>query len=108
MEMDDPDQLTPAVDPIRLLPNVIRYCLSEDDASRLALDAQLMNARFLVHQIVRLIEFPSTALRITLSATAVACAFEVGHSVVKRAQLRGYDDPPARGRYYELAADAEQ
>jgi hypothetical protein len=27
---------------------------------------------------------------------------------VKRAQRRGYEDPPARGRYRELAADAEQ
>jgi hypothetical protein len=39
---------------------------------------------------------------------AVARAFEVGHSAVKGAQLRGYDDPPARGRHHELAADAEQ
>jgi hypothetical protein len=27
---------------------------------------------------------------------------------VKRAQLRSYDDSPARGRHHELAADAEQ
>jgi hypothetical protein len=27
---------------------------------------------------------------------------------VKRAQVRGYDDLPARGRHHELAADAEQ
>jgi hypothetical protein len=65
-----------------------------------------MNARFRAHQIVRPIEFPSIELRITLSARAVAPAFEVSHSAVKRAQLRGYDDPPARRRHHELAADA--
>jgi hypothetical protein len=27
---------------------------------------------------------------------------------LKHAQLRGYDNPPARGRHHELAADAEQ
>jgi hypothetical protein len=90
------------------LPNIIRYCLSEGDAFRLALDAQFMNAHFRAHQIVRLIELASTELPITLSARAVAHAFEVGHSAVKCAQLRGYDNPPARRRHHELAADAEQ
>jgi hypothetical protein len=101
MEMEDPDQSTPAVDPTGLLPNIIRYCLSEGDASRLALYAQFMNARFLAHQIVGPIEFASTQLPITLSARAVARAFEAVHSVLKRAQLRGYDNPPARWRHHE-------
>jgi hypothetical protein len=35
-------------------------------------------------------------------------AFEVSHTVVARAELRGYDDPPARGRHRELFADCEQ
>jgi hypothetical protein len=43
----------------------MRYCLSEGDASLLALDAQFMNACFPVHQIVRLIDFASTKLHIT-------------------------------------------
>jgi hypothetical protein len=68
MEMEDPYQLAPAVDPTGLWPNIICYCLSEGDASRLASDAQFMNARFQAHQIVRLIEFASTELQITLSA----------------------------------------
>jgi hypothetical protein len=108
MEMEDPDQPAPDVDQTGLLSNIIRYYLSQGDASRLALNAQFMSARFWAHQIVRLIEFASTELHIILSARAVARAFEVGHSAVKRAQLRGYDDPPAPGRHYELAADAEQ
>jgi hypothetical protein len=44
MEMDHPDQPASAVDPTGLLPNIIRYCLYKDDASRLALGAQFMNA----------------------------------------------------------------
>jgi hypothetical protein len=62
MEMEDPDQPAPVVDPTRLLPNIIRYCLFEGDASRLALDAQFMNEFFRAHQIVQLIEFASTEL----------------------------------------------
>jgi transposase len=108
MEMEDFDQPAPAVDTTGLLSNIIRYRLSEGNASHLALDAQFMNTRFRAHQIVRLIEFASTELHITLSARAVARALKVGQSAVKRAQLRGYDDPPARGRDHELAADAEQ
>jgi hypothetical protein len=67
-----------------------------------------MNTHFRAHEIVLLIEFASTELHISFSTRAVARVFEVGHSAVKRAQLRGYDHPPARGRHYELAADAEQ
>jgi hypothetical protein len=102
MEMEDPNQSAPAVDPTELLLNIIRCCLSESDAPRLALDAQFMNAPFRTHQIVRVIEFASTELHITLSARVVARAFEVGHSAVKRAQLRGDDDPPARGDIMNL------
>jgi hypothetical protein len=67
-----------------------------------------MNARFRAHQIVWRIEFASTELDIILSARAVAHIFEVSHSAMKRALLRGYDKAPARGRRHELAADAEQ
>jgi hypothetical protein len=35
-------------------------------------------------------------------------AFKVSHAVVARAELRGSDDPPARGRHHELSADCEQ
>jgi hypothetical protein len=85
IEMEDPDQPAPAVDPTGLLPNIIRYLLSDGDASRLAFDVQFMNARCRAHQIFRLIEFASTELHITLSARVVARAFEVGHSALKRA-----------------------
>jgi hypothetical protein len=63
MEMTDPDKPVPAVDPTGLLPNIIHYCLSEGDASHLALDAQFMYARFRAHQIVQLIEFACTNCR---------------------------------------------
>jgi hypothetical protein len=108
MEMEDPDQTAPVVDPTGLLPNIIRYCLSEADPCRLALDTHYMNGHFRAHQVVRLIEFASTELHITLLIRAVAHVFEVGHSAVNHAQLRGYDDPLARGRHHELAADAGQ
>jgi hypothetical protein len=102
MDMENPDQPAPAVDPTGLLSNIMHYSLSEGDASRLALDAQCMNTHFRAHQIVRLIEFASTELHITLLARVVARAFEIGYSVVKRAQLRGYDDPPAQGDIINL------
>jgi hypothetical protein len=108
MDMKDPDQPAPAVDPTGLLPNIIRDCTSEGDASRLALDAQFMNARFRAHQIVRLINFASAELHIALSARDVARVVEVGHSAVKHALLQGYDDPLAPGRHHELSADAQQ
>jgi hypothetical protein len=65
-----------------------------------------MNRRFRAHQILWLIEFPSTKLHLILSARAGARVFEIGDSAVKRVQLRRYDDPPAG--HHELAADAEQ
>jgi hypothetical protein len=106
MEMEDPDQPAPAVDPTGLLANIMHYCLSEGDAFRLALDAQFMNAWFQAHRIVRRVEFASAELHITLSARAVARAFEVGHSAMKLTQLRGYDNPLARGRHHKLVSDA--
>jgi hypothetical protein len=66
MEMEDLKKPAPAVDPAELLPNIIRYCLSEGDTFRLALYAQFMNARFRAHQIVWLIELTSTEVHITL------------------------------------------
>jgi hypothetical protein len=62
--MEDADGAAPAVDQTRLLPEIIRQCLSEGDASRLALDEILMNARFRAHQIVRLDKFAATELHI--------------------------------------------
>jgi hypothetical protein len=47
-------------------------------------------------------EFASTELYITLSTRAVAHAFEVGHSAMKRSQLRGYDNPPAEDDIMKL------
>jgi hypothetical protein len=67
-----------------------------------------MKARCRAHQIVRLFEFASTQLCIKLSARAVARAFEVSHTVVARAELGSYGDPPVRGRHHELSADCEQ
>jgi hypothetical protein len=73
---------------------MIRCCLSEGEASRLALDEQFMNARFLPHQIMRLIELSSADLHVALSARSVGCAFDVNHFAVARAKLRGYENPP--------------
>jgi hypothetical protein len=97
-----------AIDPTTLLSNIVRYCLSEGQATGLALDNQFMNARYHAHQIVCLFEFASTQRYIELSARTIVRAFEVSHTVVARAELRGYDDPPARGRHRELSADCEQ
>jgi hypothetical protein len=46
--MQDADSPAPPVNPSRLFPNIIHYCRSEGEAARLALDRQLMSARFLV------------------------------------------------------------
>jgi hypothetical protein len=104
------DAVSPAlvIDLTPLLSNIVRYCLSEGQAADFALDDQFMNARYRAHQIVCLFEFASTQLHIELSTRPVARAFEVGHTVVARAELRGYDDPPARGRHHELSADCHQ
>jgi hypothetical protein len=105
--MENVEEPALAVDPTRLLPEIIRYCFSEGDASRLALDETFMNATFRAHQIVRLYEFASTDLHITLSTRTVTRAFNISHSAVTRAKLRGYEDPPARGRHHEFSPDCE-
>jgi hypothetical protein len=107
-QMQDAVRPALAIDLIPLLSNIVRYCVSEGQAADLALDNQFMNARDRAHQIVRLFEFASTQLHIELSARAVARTFEVSHTVMARAELRGYDDPPARGHHRELSADCEQ
>jgi hypothetical protein len=38
---------------------------------------------------------------------AVARAFEISHTIMARAELRGYDDPPSRGLHRELCAHGE-
>jgi transposase len=66
-----------------------------------------MNTTFRAHQIVRLHEFTSTDLHLTISARAVASAFNVSHLALTRAKLRGYEDPPARRRHHEFSADRQ-
>jgi hypothetical protein len=104
------DIVSPAlvIDPTPFLSNIVRYCLSEDQAEDLALDDQFMNARYRVHQFVRLFEFASTQLHIELLVRAVAQAFEVSRTAVARAEMRCHDDSLARWRYRKLSADYEQ
>jgi transposase len=108
--MQDADGPSPAstVDPSKLLPDIIHYCLSESEAPCLWLDPVFMSAQFRVYQIVRLLEFASTELDIALSSRSVARAFGISHSAIKRAKLRGYEDPPGRGRHCEIEAEPEQ
>jgi IS30 family transposase len=67
-----------------------------------------MNPRYRTHQIVRLMEFSSTALQIKLSIRSIAGAFNIDHSAVKREILRSYEDPSGRGRYRELSAEIDE
>jgi hypothetical protein len=67
-----------------------------------------MSPRFRAHQIVRLIEYASRELQITSLSKSIARAFEISHSAIACAALRGYEDPPGRGRHDELDADSEQ
>jgi hypothetical protein len=106
--MNDPQGPAPALNPFQLIPNIIRYCLTEGDNARLALDPVFMSATFRAHQIVRLFRFGSDVLQISLPIRAVARAFETDHSVVKRARIRGYEESPARGRHPELERELEQ
>jgi hypothetical protein len=106
-QMQDTVSPTLAIDSTPLLSNIVLYCLSQGQAADLALDDQFMNARYREHQIVRLFEFASTQLHIEPSVRPVARAFEVNHTVLVRAELRSYDDPPARGRHREPSADCE-
>jgi hypothetical protein len=97
-----------AIDPTPFLSNIVRYCLSEGQTADLALDDQFMKTRHRAYQIVHLFEFASTQLHIEPSTRAVAQDFEVSHTVVARAELRGYDDPWAHGCHRELSADYKQ
>jgi hypothetical protein len=90
--MDDTDGPAPAIDPNRILPSIIHHCLSEGQAADLALDHQFMNPRLSAHQIVRLIEFASTKFHIDLATRALAGTFDISHSSVTHAKLRGYED----------------
>jgi hypothetical protein len=107
-QMQDAVSPALAIDPAALLSNIVRYYLSECQAADLALDDQIMNARYQARQIIRLFEFASKQLHIELSARDVGRVFEVSHTLVARAELRGYDDPPARGHHHEPSADCEQ
>jgi hypothetical protein len=82
--------------------------MSDGQAADLALDQQFMNARYCAHQIVRLMEFSSTALQIKLSIRSVAHTFDIDHSVVKRTFRHGYEGAPGRGQHRELSAGIEQ
>jgi hypothetical protein len=95
--MQNADDPAPPVSPSRLFPDIIRYCLSEGDAAPLTLDRQFMSVRFRAHQIVRLLEFSSTELSITLLSRSIARAFEINHSKVARAKFRGYEDRRGAG-----------
>jgi hypothetical protein len=106
--MRDVDGPAPAVDPSTLLPGIIRHCLSEGEAARLALDGQVLNARFRAHQIARLVEFCSCDLTIILSTRSIGRAFGIKHSAVTRVTLRGYEDLPGRGRHHALDPDSER
>jgi hypothetical protein len=54
-----------------------------------------------------LMEFSSTELHLNLSIWSVARTFNIAHCAVKRALLRGYEDPPWRGRHRELSPEGE-
>jgi transposase len=106
--MEDTDGSASAIDPNRILPSIIHHCLPEGQAADLVLDHQFMPTRFRAHQIVRLIEFMFIKFHIDLATRALARAFDISHSAVTRAKLRGYDDPPGRGRHHKLAIESEQ
>jgi hypothetical protein len=66
-----------------------------------------MNAKYRAHQIANSMEFSSTALQIKLSIRSIARAFNIDDSAVKRAILRGYEDPPGYGGHRELSGEIE-
>jgi transposase len=82
-----------------------RYCLSADQTADLALDTQFVNARYRAHQMMRLMEFSSTELHFNISIRSVAREFNIAYCAVKHALLRGYEDPPGRGRHRELSPE---
>jgi hypothetical protein len=90
-----------------LLPQITRYCLSAGQTADLALDTQFVNARYRAHQMVRLMEFSSTDLRLNLSIWSVVRVFNISQGAVKRAPLRGYEDSPGRGRHREFSREDE-
>jgi transposase len=89
------------------LPQITRYCLSAGRTADLARDTQFVNARYRAHQMVRLMELSSTELHLNPSVRSVARPFNITHCAVKRALLRGYEDPPWRGRHRELSPEDE-
>jgi hypothetical protein len=69
-----------------------------------ALDPQFVNAGYYAHEILSLVEFSSTELDLKPFITG---AFNIDHSAVKQALLRGYEDSPGRGRHRELSPEIE-
>jgi hypothetical protein len=107
-EMDVTDGPAPPVDPSIRLEQIVRYCLSDGQAANLALDQQFMDARYRAHQIMRLMEFSSSASQIKLSIRPAAWAFNIDHFAIKCAILRSYADPPGRRRHRKLSAEINQ
>jgi hypothetical protein len=105
--MEDADGPVPAVIPATLLPEIMRYCLSQSEASRLAEDDKCRNVRFRAYQMVRLQHFAYTELHIALSIMAVARAFHIRHSGVTRAKLHGSKDRRAWKRHDAFSAHCE-
>jgi hypothetical protein len=97
----------PPIDLPTFLPQIIRYCLSAGQTADLALDTQFVNARYRAHQMVPLMEFSSTELHFNFFIRSVARAFNIAHCAVKRALLRGSEDPPGRRRHRELSPENE-
>jgi hypothetical protein len=52
-------------------------------------------------------QFSSTELHLSLSIQSVAHAFDIAHCAVKRALLRGDEDPPRCRRHRELSPEDE-
>jgi hypothetical protein len=64
-----------------------------------------VNGRYRAYQVVRLMEFSSTELHLNFSIWSVAHAFNIAHCAIKGVLLRGYEDPPGRGRHRELSPE---
>jgi hypothetical protein len=90
LTMEISHDLTPAVDPSILLPNLIRYCLPK------GLQRVLLSRRRSRPPVVRLAEFAPTKLHLTLMKMDIARDFDSDHSAVNRALQRGYEDRPER------------
>jgi hypothetical protein len=96
------------MNPSLVLPNIVHCCLTEGNAPRLAVDTRFMNATIRSHQIARRFELASDMPQIGLPINSVRRAFEIDHSVVKRAQVLGYEDRPAGRRHRQLAPQSDQ